>query len=87
MVYETIGSRDAKLTSMMGKLCGDVRENGYYATLYGGTTGTFRVEFSKVVGRKRTPHGRLEIKTFGPVMLMGPVPKDVRDLCAEFVVP
>ncbi|RTL06416.1 hypothetical protein EKK58_05545 [Candidatus Dependentiae bacterium] len=87
MVYETIGSRDEKLISMMGKLCGEARESGYYATLYGGTAGTFRVEFSKNVGRRRTPLGRLEIKAFGPLTLMGPVPKDVRDLCAKLVVP
>lgn len=87
MNYETIESRDAKLTSRVGKLCGDIRDNGYTATHYGGCAGTIRVELSKVVGRRRTDLGQLSIKTFGPLITMGPVPKEIRELCAKFVVP
>lgn len=87
MVYETIESRGAKLTSMVGKLCGDLRDNGYTATHYGGCAGSFRVELSRVVGRKRTALGQLNINAFGPLVMTGHVPKDVRDMCAKFVVP
>ncbi len=87
MDYEPIASRDAKLSVMIGKLCRDIRDNGYDATSYGGCAGSCKVELSKVVGRKRTSCGRLEVKAFGPLTTMGPVPKAIVGLCAKVVVP
>lgn len=88
MGYETIECRDKKLTSRVGKLCADIRDNGYMATYYGGPrAGSFRVELSKTVGRRRTALGQLHVNVFGPLITMGHVPKDIRDLCAKFVVP
>jgi hypothetical protein len=86
-MYETIEQRDAKLSTTIGKLCASVRDDGYFATNYGSRLGSYRVEFSKKVRGKRVEFGVLEIKSFGPVVLTGPVPQEIRALCAGLVVP
>ena len=86
-MYESPQQRDAKLSSALGMLCASVREEGYYATNYGSTLGSYRVEFARKVKGRVVELGQLAIKSFGPVVLTGPVPQEIRALCAGLVVP